>query len=169
MTSKAESQPSSAPAASPAPSPVFNHVALTCNDPIAVERFYTRYFGFRRARVAPIGGGKQIVFIRNGGMYLELFSADEPAPLPPGKADGPHNPGVRHIAFKVDDLEATLAQMGDEVKRRITLGPLNFQDFIPGWKTAWLADPEGNIVEISQGFVDQDNPPPLVSEQLYNP
>jgi len=42
----------------------------------------------------------------------------------------------------------------------LTLGPLSFESFIPGWKAAWLADPEGNIVEVSQGFVDQQNPPP---------
>jgi len=40
-------------------------------------------------------------------------------------------------------------------------GPLDFKGFILGWRTAWLADPEGNIVELSQGFVDQDNPPSL--------
>jgi len=145
----------------PAPAPVFNHVALTCKDPLALERFYTKYFGFRRARVAPIGDGKQIVFIRNSGIYLELFPADEWTPLPEGKADGPHHPGVRHFAFKVDDLDATLAAMGEEIKARLTLGPLDFKDFIPGWRTAWLADPEGNVVELSQGFVDQDNPPSL--------
>ena len=145
----------------PAPSPVFNHIALTCKDPLAIERFYTRYFGFQRARVAPLGGGKQIVFIRNGGIYLELFAADDPAPMPAGKEDGQHNPGVRHFAFKVDDLDRTLEAMGPELRQRITLGPLDFKDFIPGWRTAWLADPEGNIVEISQGFVDQANPPPL--------
>jgi glyoxylase I family protein len=38
---------------------------------------------------------------------------------------------------------------------------MSFNDFIPGWRTAWIADPEGNIVEISQGFTDQENPPPL--------
>jgi glyoxylase I family protein len=147
----------------PAPSPVFHHLALTCRDPIAVERFYTRYFGFRRARVAPLGDGKQIVFIRNGGMYLELFAADEPLPVPAGTSDGPHSPGVRHIAFKVDNVDATLSLMGDEVRQRITLGPLDFGQFIPGWRSCWLRDPEGNIVEISQGFVDQDNPPLLPS------
>jgi choline dehydrogenase len=160
---RAAASPATAPAGQ-APSPAFNHVALTCKDPIAIERFYTRFFGFRRARVAPLGGGQQIVFIRNGGIYLELFLADAPVPMPAGKADGPHTPGVRHIAFKVDDLDATLAAMGDEIKNRITLGPLDFKDFIPGWRTVWLADPEGNIVEISQGFVDQDNPPPLPPE-----
>jgi glyoxylase I family protein len=148
----------------PAPSPVFNHIALTCKDPVALERFYTQHFGFRRARVAPLGDGKQIVFIRNSGMYLELFAADEPSPVPAGTADGPHNPGVRHLAFKVDDLDATLSRMGDEVKRRITLGPMDFDAFIPGWRSCWLSDPEGNVVELSQGFIDEDNPPPLPSQ-----
>jgi glyoxylase I family protein len=26
---------------------------------------------------------------------------------------------------------------------------------------AWIADPEGNIVELNQGYVDEDSPPPL--------
>ena len=73
--------------------------------------------------------------------------------------DGPHYAGVRHLAFKVDDVDAKLAEMGDAAK--ITLGPLDFGAFIPGWRTAWVADPDGIIVEISQGYVDQDNPPPL--------
>jgi glyoxylase I family protein len=152
------------PIAAPAPAPAFHHVALTCKDPIAVERFYTQHFGFRRSRVAPLGGGKQVVFIRCGGMYLELFAADDAAPVPAGTADGPHHPGIRHLAFKVDDLDTTLSLMGDDVKRRITLGPLDFSSFIPGWRSCWLSDPEGNVVEISQGFVDQDSPPALAPE-----
>jgi glyoxylase I family protein len=68
----------------------------------------------------------------------------------------------------VDDVDAKLAEMGEAAK--LTLGPVDFSDFIPGWRTAWLADPEGNIVEISQGYMDQsymdqsyvdeDAPPP---------
>jgi glyoxylase I family protein len=57
----------------------------------------------------------------------------------------------------VDDVDAKLAEMGNDAK--ITLGPVDFDNVIPGWRTAWLADPEGNIVEISQGYVDQENPP----------
>lgn len=144
----------------------FHHVALTCNDPLAIERYYTKHFGFERARVAPLGGGKQIVFLRSGVFYLELFQSEQPSPVPspapswpqyPG-GDGPHYHGVRHLAFKVDDVDAQLARMGAEAV--ITLGPLSFDAFIPGWKAVWLADPEGNIVEVGQGFVDQQNPPP---------
>jgi hypothetical protein len=46
-------------------------------------------------------------------------------------------------------------------QRRLSFGPLDFSDFIPGWKSVWLTDPEGNVVQVTQGFVDQENPPPL--------
>jgi glyoxylase I family protein len=28
-------------------------------------------------------------------------------------------------------------------------------------RTAWVADPEGNIIELAQGYVDEENPPAL--------
>ena len=136
--------------------PAFNHVALSCVDPIATERFYTRHFGFKRARVIPLGD-TQIVFLRSGQTLLELFKSEGESPVVEIHGDGPHYPGVRHIAFKVPSVDAKLAEMGDEA--HITLGPLDFDAFIPGWRTVWVADPDGTIVEISQGYVDQDNPP----------
>ena len=136
----------------------FHHVAISCQDPSATERFYSRYFGFERGRVIPLGD-TQIVFLRSGNTYLELFQAEGEAPASPAGGDGPHYPGWRHIAFKVDSVDDKLAEMGADA--RITLGPLDFDDFIPGWRTVWVADPDGNIVEISQGYIDQDNPPPL--------
>ena len=136
----------------------FAHVGLTCKDPLAIEKFYTKYFGYKRARVIPLGDD-QIIFIKSDTGYLELFKAKETSPLPPPKDDGYPFAGLRHLAFEVDDVDAKLAELGDAVK--IMLGPADFSDFIPGWKGVWVADPEGNIIEISQGYVDQDNPPPL--------
>jgi glyoxylase I family protein len=136
----------------------FAHVGLTCQDPIKIEKFYTRYFGFRRARVVPLGD-TQIVFLKSGDMYLELFQATESSPVPSPEKDGPAWSGVRHLAFQVKSVDVKLAELGADA--RITLGPFNFHDFIPGWRTAWIADPEGNIVEITQGFADQQNPPAL--------
>jgi glyoxylase I family protein len=140
---------------------IFSQVALTCQDIIATEKFYTKHFGFRRARVAKLADGNEIVFIKMGdsAFYFELFQATEPLPVPPPVNDGPQYPSVRHLAFKVESVDAKLTQMGDDAK--ITLGPLNFDDYIPGWRTVWIADPDGRIVEISQGFVDEDNPNPL--------
>jgi glyoxylase I family protein len=136
----------------------FSHVAISCKDPLATERFYSKYFGFKRARVIPLGTD-QIVFIKSGDTYLELFRAKERAPIPPAGQDGPWHPGWRHIAFQVDNVDAKLAEMDEDA--RITLGPMDFDAFIPGWRTVWVADPDGNIVEISQGYVDQENPPLL--------
>jgi glyoxylase I family protein len=138
----------------------FSHVALNCRDPLAMERFYTRHFGFRRARVVPLPEGAQIVFIKLGAVYLELFKAEGDRPVGPPTADGYHFPGVRHIAFQLDDVDTAVASLKAD-GRSVTLGPIDFSAFIPGWRTAWVADPEGNIVEVSQGFVDQPNPPPL--------
>lgn len=139
----------------------FSHVALSCADPAAVERFYTRHFGFTRGRVVPLGGDNQIVFLRNPeGVYLELFKADADAPAAKvSEGDGPHFSAIRHLAFQVDSVDAVLAAMGDEAQ--ITLGPLDFDAFIPGWRTVWVRDPDGNIVEISQGYTDEENPPAL--------
>jgi glyoxylase I family protein len=136
----------------------FSHVAISSKDPLATERFYSKYFGFKRARVIPVGTD-QIVFIKSGDTYLELFRAKEQAPTLPAGQDGPCYPGWRHIAFQVDNVDAKLAEMDEDA--RITLGPMDFDAFIPGWRSVWVADPDGNIVEISQGYVDQENPPLL--------
>jgi glyoxylase I family protein len=135
---------------------IFSQVALTCKNAIATEKFYTKHFGFKRARVAKLPDGNQIVFIKmaDSAFYLELFQATEDSPVPAAINDGPQYPAVRHLAFKVDDVDTKLKEIGEDAK--ITLGPLNFDDYIPGWRTVWIADPDGTIVEISQGFVDNE-------------
>jgi glyoxylase I family protein len=134
----------------------FSHVAISCRDPLAVERYYVEQFGFRRARVyAP--GPKQVVMLRRGEVCLELFPAEGAAPAPPPGRDGAPYPGWRHIAFLVDDLDAKLREMGTAAC--VTLGPLDMSQFIPGMRAVWLADPEGNVVELNQGYVDEAAPP----------
>ena len=136
----------------------FAHVALNCRDMAATELFYVRYFGFVRARHVPVGGG-QIVYLRAGQVCLELFAAEGKSPLPAPVKDGYTFPGIRHLAFQVDNVDAKLSEMGADA--RIMHGPICFDAFIRGWKTAWIADPDGTIVEISQGYVDQESPPRL--------
>ena len=135
-----------------------HHMAITCKDMAATERYYTKHFGFKRTRVVPLGD-TQIVFIGLDGVYLELFQAQSGEKLPAYETDGPKYPTWRHLAFDVEDVDAKLAEMGSDAV--VSLGPLSFDDFIPGWRAVWIADPDGNIVEISQGYVDQENPPPL--------
>ena len=135
-----------------------HHISLTCQDPMAVERWYTQHFDFRRARVVSLGES-QIVFLKGPGLYLELFQATEERPVPPPQGDGYPWPSVRNISFEVDDLDAKVSAMGGDAD--VAFGPLSFEDFIPGWRSVWLRDPEGSIVQLTQGFVDQVNPPRL--------
>jgi len=137
---------------------LFSHVALACRDMSVTEAYYTKHFGFRRARV--IGSGRdQVIFLgsRSATMYLELFAAKEGLPVPSPEGAGPEAPGFRHLAFQVDSVDTVVAGMGTDA--RITLGPLNFDSVIPGWRTVWLADPDGRVVEISQGFIDELSSP----------
>ena len=140
------------------PDPSLHHISLTCDDPIAVERFYTKHFGFRRARVAPVAGGKQIVFLRGAGTLLELFSADCPNPLKPAQDQGYTWSGVRNFSFEVDDVNHKIEEIGWDL---VTFGPVAFDQFVPGWRSAWLRDPAGNIIQITHGYTDQEDPPPL--------
>ncbi len=129
------------------------HVGLNCRDQRRTEDFYTHWFGFRRTRAVPLGDG-EIVFLRNGDACLELFPARE-GPRHPGCADGPTSPGsVRHIAFQTDSVDDVLTAMGEAAE--VTLGPLDFGDVIPGWRTVWLRDPDGVVVEVGQGFQDHE-------------
>ena len=135
---------------------VLHHVGLSCENPLALEAWYTRHFGFRRGRVYQ-PGPEQVVMIEAGGVYLELFSSKGSRPIPKPEGAGYEFAGFRHLAFLVDDLDAKLAEMGTDA--RVTLGPLDMSQFIPGMRVAWIADPEGNVVELNQGYVDEANPP----------
>lgn len=125
---------------------------LNCADQKQTEDFYCRWFGFTRARLIE-EGDVRVVFLRRGDAYLELFSTPDAAPASVSD-DGPQQPGtVRHLAFQVDDVDAFLAEAGDALS--INLGPLAFDSVIPGWRTVWVRDPDGVILEISQGYADQ--------------
>ena len=133
---------------------IISQLALTCKDQKATEDWYCKNFGFRRARVAKLPDGKEIIFIKmaDSCFYLELFAADQDSPVPDATNDGHTFPGFRHLAFKVDDVDKKLAEI---TPLTITLGPLDFDAFISGWRTAWIKDPDGRIIEVSQGFTDE--------------
>ena len=130
----------------------WSHAALNCRDLDATEQFYRRHFGFTRSNEFKVDTTR-IVFIRLGDEYLELFATPESAAEPRGRAeaDGSARVGtVRHLAFQVDDVDAFLAGFGPDAE--VSLGPLDFHAFIPGWRSVWIRDPDGVVVEVSQGY-----------------
>jgi glyoxylase I family protein len=133
---------------------IISQLALTCKDQKVTEDWYVRNFGFRRARVATLPDGAQIIFIKmaDSSFYLELFASDSENPLPDPINDGQQKRYTPIIAFKVNDVDSKLAEISP---LEITLGPLDFDAFIPGWRTVWIKDPDGRIIEVSHGFQDQ--------------
>jgi glyoxylase I family protein len=131
----------------------FAHVGLNCRSIRVTERFYCKHFGFKRARVVPLGRD-QIVFLRSKRTWLELFKSKGEGKKV--QKDGPAEAGFRHMAFKVSSVDGKLREMGRSAK--VTLGPFGFDDFIKGWRGVWIMDPDGRILELSQGYKDQRNP-----------
>ena len=65
----------------------FSHVAINCKDPKVIEQYYTRNFGFKRARAIPLGDW-DLVFLKSGDMYLELFKTGDNRPGAAPTKDG---------------------------------------------------------------------------------
>jgi glyoxylase I family protein len=131
----------------------WSHVGLNCRDIGSTERFYSTVFGFRRVRTVPLDGDERVVFLRRGDSYLELFAAAGGEPRA-ASADGPRQAGtIRHLAFQVEDVDAFLAELDGSAP--ITLGPVDFDTVIPGWRTVWISDPDGVVIEVSQGYRDE--------------
>jgi glyoxylase I family protein len=132
----------------------FAHLAMNCRDRIAQERFYTRHFGFRRARVFHPGQENEFVMLRLGDCCIELFDSPDP-----GAEAGDQPVGFKHVAFEVDDLDATVAGLqadGVETGDIIDAGGM-----VGGLRVCFFQDPEGNTLELMEGWHDEPNPPPL--------
>ena len=129
------------------------HIGFNCRDVKAQEAFYTKHFGFRRARVFSAGTPGEFVMLRLGQTCLELF------PTPSGGRQRPrcdNELGFKHLAFEVPDLDATLARLhADGIA---TDAVIDCSNLAPGFRICFFKDPDGNSIELMQGY--QDDPVP---------
>lgn len=130
------------------------HIAFNCQNRAAQEQFYTRHFGFQRARVFNAGEPGEFVMLRLGDCCLEFFQADADAPEAAG---GAQPVGFKHLAFEVQDIESKreeLAAAGIDIDEVIDVG-----EMVEGLKVCFFNDPEGNRIELMEGWHDQKDPP----------
>src|SRR6516165_7369411 len=89
--------------------------------------------------------GRQVL-LKIGNAYLELFEFRSPA----GRAADPDrrvcDHGYTHLCIDVDDLDSTYERLLS-AGVRFTSPP---QDLLPGVRTCYSRDPDGNVVEIQQ-------------------
>ncbi|HEY9884412.1 MAG TPA: VOC family protein [Thermosynechococcaceae cyanobacterium] len=119
-----------------------HHVAIICSDYDRSKHFYVNLLGltiieetFRADR----DSYKLDLDIGNGGA-IELFSF----PNPPDRPNQPEACGLRHLAFKVDDLEAAVAHL---TANQISVEAIR-TDALTNKRFTFFKDPDGLPLEL---------------------
>jgi catechol 2,3-dioxygenase-like lactoylglutathione lyase family enzyme len=120
---------------------VYDHLHLRSRDAVAAARFYGEVLG---AREAAREGGEtpSRIVLELGGVTVFI----EQAPEGTGPAAVPPNLGIEHIGLRVEDIEATVA---DLAARGIPLVS-GITDVRPGLRIAFFEGPDGVRIEVLQ-------------------
>ncbi|MHC4591632.1 MAG: VOC family protein [Planctomycetota bacterium] len=123
------------------------HVAINCRNKDAQEEFFTKHFGFRRARVLQAGEPGEFVMLRLGETCIELFQAEDVAPDATG---GPQDVGFKHFCFQVPSLEEKIAELNAD---GIETGPIiDCNDLVPGLRVCFFNDRQHTDGPIGRAF-----------------
>jgi len=121
---------------------VIHHIAIICSDYDRSKHFYVNLLGFpviretyREARQSykldlQVGDNAQI----------ELFSF----PNPPARVNSPEACGLRHLSFKVENLDAAVADLNT---KDIPTEPIRL-DELTGRRFTFFKDPDGLPLEL---------------------
>ncbi|WP_186756340.1 SMU1112c/YaeR family gloxylase I-like metalloprotein [Echinicola salinicaeni] len=118
-----------------------HHIAIICSNYPRSKWFYTEVLGleilrevFREERQS-----YKLDLALDGAYIIELFSF----PDPPRRVSRPEACGLRHLAFSVDDLEKTIAVLGEQGVRTEKVRI----DEWTGKRFVFLSDPDGLPIE----------------------
>lgn len=121
-----------------------HHIAIICSDYERSRHFYTRILGFtvlREVYRAERNSYKLDLMI-SGDYQIELFSF----PDPPERISKPEAAGLRHVAFEVDDIGASIAYLSQQ---GIVVEPVRVDEFT-GKSYTFFADPDGLPLELCE-------------------
>lgn len=121
-----------------------HHIAIICSDYERSKIFYTKVLGFTIMHEAfrKERNSYKLDLSLNGEYLIELFSFPEPKPRP----TQPEACGLRHIAFKVDNIENAVT----EIKGfGIAVEPIRTDEFTSK-KFTFFQDPDGLPIELYQ-------------------
>jgi glyoxylase I family protein len=119
-----------------------HHIAIICSDYELSKKFYTEVLGFtviqevyRAARQS-----YKLDLALNDQYLIELFSFPDPPPRP----SRPESCGLRHLAFAVKDITASVSwlQQQEVVVENIRV------DEYTGKRFTFFADPDGLPIEL---------------------
>ncbi|MBO1896283.1 VOC family protein [Shewanella sp. BF02_Schw] len=121
-----------------------HHVAIICADYPRSKAFYTQVLGlkviaehYRQAR-----DSYKLDLALPDGSQIELFSFNGAPPRP----SYPEAQGLRHLAFKVDDLDVVVAHLQ---QNQISVEPIRIDEYT-GKQYTFFSDPDGLPLELYQ-------------------
>ena len=119
-----------------------HHIAIICSNYEVSKKFYTEVLGctivketYRTER-----DSYKLDLAINGNYIIELFSF----PNPPARPSQPESCGLRHLAFRVKDIEASIAALASH---GVTCEPIRI-DTLTNKRFTFFADPDGLPLEL---------------------
>ena len=142
-----------------------DHVNLVVEDLPAMTAFYRDVLGLRVTREVSIRGDwieaitglegveADVVYLEaQSGAPLELISYRSPRRPRPEALEVPNTPGIRHVAFHLQDLDEVVARVkasGQGVMSDVQTVPTAQVEFAGRQKRiVYCRDPEGNLLEL---------------------
>ncbi len=143
-----------------------DHVNLVVDDLAAMTSFYCDVLGLTLAKQITIRGPwieavtglasaeADVSLLEAGaGPGVELIRYRVPEGLRPEGVGMPHTKGIRHIAFRVSDIDSAvirLTEVGMEFLSDVQQVPTEQVDYVGRQKRiVYCRDPEGNLLELA--------------------
>ena len=122
-----------------------HHIAIICSNYEQSKKFYTEVLGctivketYRAER-----DSYKLDLAIGGNYIIELFSF----PNPPARPSQPESCGLRHLAFSVKDIEASIAALASH---GVKCEPIRV-DTLTNKRFTFFEDPDGLPLELYEG------------------
>jgi methylmalonyl-CoA/ethylmalonyl-CoA epimerase len=130
----------------------FHHAGVSVPDLEAAIAWYGRVLGFDVEKRFYIEAARShTAMLRKGPLRFEIFEVEGAAPLPDDRRFPPRDVethGNKHVAFRIGDLDAFLAEMEEKA---VDIAMVVREAFGKG---CFIRDPAGNLIE----FVEESRP-----------
>ena len=119
-----------------------HHIAIICSDYERSKKFYTETLGFtiRQEVYREERGSYKLDLCLHGTYVIELFSFPDPAPRP----SHPEAMGLRHLAFRVRDMEKAVGYLKGQ---GIEVEPVRVDEYT-GRRFTFFRDPDQLPLEL---------------------
>ena len=122
-----------------------HHIAILCSNFEQSKKFYTDVLGMTivKETYRADRDSYKLDLALQGNYIIELFSF----PNPPQRPSQPEASGLRHLAFLVEDIEASIKAL--EIKG-VVCEPIRV-DSLTNKKFTFFSDPDGLPLELYEG------------------